>query len=481
MMICYTSRGYKVEFIAYYFNEMQSIEKKTFHEITVYPLLYEADLINRYEAFAHLPGFVLLESQNHHWGRYDILSALPYDRFEIASCEQNLASVFETFQDWLPTIQSQYAFPFQGGAIGYFSYDLGARLTNLHAPLHPAIKDIPLVNMGLYDWAIIADHHQKEVYLIAANHHPETQHLIPEILARWKTQLSDSAAFHELHSFRPLLSKESYQAAFEGIQKDLYAGRAYQVNYTQPFIAEYSGEAWAIYKQIRAVNPVPFASFLHFSEFDVISFSPERFILKNNHRLLTSPIKGSARCADQADLDEIVQTTLLTCCKNRAENTMIVDLMRHDFGKIALPGSVQVNKLCALQSYRSVHHLVSEIEASVSESVGVASVLASCFPGGSITGAPKRESMRIIHEYEPYARGVYCGSIGYFSNHGRFETSIAIRTLVAREQMLYLSAGGGIVIDSQCESEYQECYTKLEAIIKALTPRGRSGPVVLVP
>ena len=145
---------------------------------------------------------------------------------------------------------------------------------------------------------------------------------------------------------------------------------------------------------------------------------------------------------------------------------MIVDLLRNDLGKVAVPGSIEVTSLCALQSFKGVHHLVSDISARLRQDVSPWQALASCFPGGSITGAPKREAMKVIAEQETYSRGIYCGSLGYLSAHGRLDFNIAIRTMVARDNQLYLSAGGGIVIDSSCSDEYEECFIKINAIME---------------
>lgn len=185
-------------------------------------------------------------------------------------------------------------------------------------------------------------------------------------------------------------------------------------------------------------------------------------------KLLTSPIKGTEKRSSDPQRDELLRNSLLASSKNQAENVMIVDLLRNDLGKIAKPGSVHVRDLCAVESYQAVHHLVSNIEAIALEDQSMMDVFSACFPGGSITGAPKLEAMRIIAEQEAYARGVYCGSIGYFSRHGRFDSNIAIRTVVAREKILHMAAGGGIVIDSNWEDEYLECFTKIAAIINGL-------------
>ena len=251
----------------------------------------------------------------------------------------------------------------------------------------------------------------------------------------------------------------------EAIHSELIKGRAYQVNYTQPFLAEYRGDPWEMYKRVRVSNPVPYAAFMRCEEGDLLSFSPERYLTMDHGVVSTSPIKGTSRRSSNPVEDEQLRQLLLNSSKNRAENVMIVDLLRNDLGKYAKPGSVRVTSLCELQSFNSVHHLVSHIQAEYEQCVTPLEVFASCFPGGSITGAPKRESMRIIGEQERYGRGVYCGSMAYFSAHGRFDSNIAIRTITAKAETLYLSAGGGIVIDSHWEDEYRECFTKIAAIV----------------
>jgi para-aminobenzoate synthetase component 1 len=223
------------------------------------------------------------------------------------------------------------------------------------------------------------------------------------------------------------------------------------VNLTQPFHANYEGDTWELYKKISKNNPVPFSAFLRKESADILSFSPERFLFYEEGKLLTSPIKGTIRRSSNAVEEAQLKHLLRSCEKNRSENVMIVDLLRNDLGKIAQAGSVNVTHLCELQSYKSVHHLVSTIEAQCLSHIAAFDAFLSCFPGGSITGAPKIESMHIIDEQEPYARGVYCGAVGYFSRHARFDTNIAIRTLIARNNLLHLAAGGGLVIDSDCE------------------------------
>ena len=431
-------------------------------------LNYHLFLQNSYKKFCDLPGFVLLESSDKLRGRYDILSAYPYDRAVIWSDNEPKNSSQNKLRDLLLDHQSINDLPFQGGAIGYISYDFGAQLLGIKTVPQESLSDMPLMDMGLYDWAIIADHHLRKVTLFAANRHSSTKTLIEEIIQIWNQPPTKPQKYELNSEFIPLVSKEDYQQSFLAINKYLNEGRAYQVNLTQPFHANFSGESWEIYRTIIDKNPVPFSAFLRNKEADILSFSPERFLQYDRGTILASPIKGTIARSIDPKIDDQLKNQLISCEKNRAENVMIVDLMRNDLGKIAKPGSVRVTNLCEVQSYNSVHHLVSDIEALCMDHLNPFDVFLSCFPGGSITGAPKLEAMNIINEQERYARGIYCGSIGYFSSHGRFDTNIAIRTITAKNNILHLAAGGGILIDSKCEDEYLECYTKIAAIINGL-------------
>lgn len=435
-------------------------------DLTIIPLLYKDNLISHYQSLKDLPGFVLLESSDRRWGRYDILSACPYSSFTASDKIINFQDVLEQLKRQVPFIPSKLDLPFQGGAIGYFSYDFGATQFDLYTDTHPC-NEMPSFFIGLYDWAIVADHTQKKVHLIAANTQAVTAELIAEVKTRWQTINHAQKPFKLEKSFSPLISKADYRQAFATIHQSLREGRAYQVNYTQPFSAEYSGDSWEMYKRVRINNPVPYAAYLSYPESQVLSFSPERFLKMEQGYVLTSPIKGTMPRSADSEKDEKLRLALLSSVKNRAENIMIVDLVRNDLSKFAKPGSVDVASLCEIQSFKNVHHLVSDIKAKCYDETHPLDAFAACFPGGSITGAPKREAMRIIHENEPFARGIYCGSVAYLSNHGRFDSNIAIRTLIAKSNSLYLSTGGGIVMDSQWEDEYRECFTKIAAIVNS--------------
>ncbi|WP_392537265.1 aminodeoxychorismate synthase component I [Legionella sp. 227] len=437
-------------------------------QFVFHSLDYHHSLHDYYQKLRHLPGFVLLESTDHIHGRYDILSAYPYDSIQIAHSSSDLSYLLKEINHILSPLPSVSDLPFQGGALGYVSYDLGAKLFGINSQIQLTLENMPLLDLGLYDWAIIVDHHKKIITLFAANTHPSTPRIVDEVIELWSNSIGQPGTALITSNFTPLVSKQNYQEAFFSIHQSLNEGRSYQVNLTQPFHAAYEGDSWCFYDKICRENPVPFAAFMKTKHADILSFSPERFLFHEAGKLVASPIKGTIGRSNNLLEDEQLKNKLTSCEKNRAENVMIVDLLRNDLGKIALPGSVHVTHLCEVQSYNSVHHLVSTIEALCKPTILPFEAFLSCFPGGSITGAPKIESMRIIHEQESYARGIYCGSIGYFSRHGRFDTNIAIRTVTAKENILHLAAGGGIVIDSDCEDEYRECFIKIAAVINGL-------------
>ncbi|CAM2757746.1 para-aminobenzoate synthase, component I [Legionella steigerwaltii] len=437
-------------------------------QFVLHSLDYHNLLHDYYQKLRHLPGFVLLESTDRTHGRYDIISAYPYDFIQIDHNTSDLSNLLKKISRILSPIPSVTHLPFQGGALGYISYDLGAKLFGINSNIQPTLENMPLLDLGLYDWAIIVDHHKKAITLFAANTHQSTHRIVDEILELWNNSIELPADATSQSNFITLMTKQNYTKAFSSVYQSLKEGRCYQVNLTQPFHAAYEGDSWAFYEKICMKNPVPFAAFLRTEHADILSFSPERFLFHEAGKLVTSPIKGTIGRSNNHVEDEQLKNKLTSCEKNRAENVMIVDLLRNDLGKIAQPGSVHVTSLCEVQSYNSVHHLVSTIEAQCLPTILPFDAFLSCFPGGSITGAPKIESMRIIHEQESYARGIYCGSIGYFSRHGRFDTNIAIRTVTAKENILHLAAGGGIVIDSDCEDEYRECFIKIAAVINGL-------------
>ncbi|MEJ2406661.1 MAG: aminodeoxychorismate synthase component I, partial [Candidatus Thiodiazotropha sp.] len=252
------------------------------------------------------------------------------------------------------------------------------------------------------------------------------------------------------------------------IKQYILDGDCYQVNFAQRFSVAAEGDPWQAYKELRQLNAAPFSAYLNTPYCQVMCSSPERFLELRNGCVETKPIKGTAPRGGDPIEDMMLADELKNSTKDQAENLMIVDLLRNDLGKVCANGSVEVPELFKLESFARVHHLVSKVSGRLAEGEDALSLLRACFPGGSITGAPKLRAMEIIEELEPHRRGPYCGSIGYVSFSGDMDSNIAIRTMVHSEGITRLSAGGGIVADSDPDTEYRETYHKASALLDLL-------------
>mgnify|MGYP003393987191 FL=1 len=330
--------------------------------------------------------------------------------------------------------------------------------------------------MGLrpvYDWSILIDHQEKTARLVSRLRAPETLSQLPGILARLQSEPAPRAEAFRIHA-PPCgdFPRADYDAAFDKIHNYLIAGDCYQVNLTQRFTAQASGDALDAYLTLRKISPAPYSAFLNLPQVQILSTSPERFLSLYNKEVETKPIKGTRPRGVDAAQDEQLKTELLGNTKDRAENLMIVDLLRNDLSKSCLPGSVTVNKLFEIESYANVHHLVSTITGKLQPGKDALALLQNCFPGGSITGAPKKRAMEIIEQLEPNRRGIYCGAIGYVGFDGNMDSNIVIRTLVYSDNEIRCWAGGGIVADSEVEAEYQETLDKASAMLALLRHYG---------
>ena len=263
-------------------------------------------------------------------------------------------------------------------------------------------------------------------------------------------------------------TKEAYIKAVKKAKKYITAGDIYQVNLSQRFKVRLDTEPFELHKILRTINPAPFACFLNFGDVKIISASPERFLKKVGRNVETRPIKGTRPRGETPKKDMKLKEELVKSAKDRAENLMIIDLERNDLGRICDYGSVRVSEFMACEEYSTVFHLVSTVQGKLRSEVDAIDCLTNCFPGGSITGAPKIRSMEIIEELEPVKRSVYTGSIGYISFDGNMDTSIAIRSLIMKGKNAYFQVGGGIVYDSDPEKEYQETLDKAKALIEAI-------------
>ena len=444
-------------------------------------LPYRADSAALFELVADLPWAVFLDSGGHHLtqSRYDIVAAEPHTTLvtrgkltEIRSDAIELSRedplvLLRCHLDIAPS--SPTDLPFSGGALGYFSYDLGRRFERLPAFAADDEK-MPEMAVGIYDWAVVVDHLERRSWLVAQGRCVDTHAKWSELVARFSAAPAERARvpFHITAPLVSSLSREKYAAAFGRVRDYIYAGDCYQINLAQRFAAPAAGDPWLAYQALRIINPAPYSAYLNTPHGQVLSASPERFLKLHGRNVEAKPIKGTRARAGHPRVDAERAAELKASEKDRAENVMIVDLLRNDLSKNCEPGSVRVPKLFEVESFATVHHLVSTVTGTLRQGRDALDLLRGSFPGGSITGAPKLRAMQIIEELEPHRRGVYCGAIGYIGADGNMDLNIAIRTLVYTGGAIRFWAGGGIIADSRLEDEYQETFDKAAAMLKLL-------------
>ncbi len=443
-------------------------------------LPYQRDSCELFERIRDLPGAALLDSSFPHStaGRYDILTASPTDQLPALPHGASEAQCRQFFQDLGQYHRDHYAgirqvsqdIPFCGGILGYIGYDCGNKLNGITTATAPSSEPggFPSLQLQAYDWCVIQDHLLRRATLVTQPGVSAAIHR--DVLAR----LQQPAARHGKEfrldgNFISNFTAADYQTAFERIADYIQAGDCYQANLAQRFSASFSGDPWHAYRELRTAAAAPFSAYLALAdESAVISLSPERFLSLHGHHVETAPIKGTRpRHADPA-ADRQAARELRASPKDRAENLMIVDLLRNDLGRSCVPGSIHVDRLFEVQSLPTVHHLVSTISGELRADCSAAELLRDSFPGGSITGAPKRRAMEIIAELEPDPRQIYCGSLLYISADGRMDSNIAIRTLLCNQGEIHCWAGGGIVADSQWQEEYRETYDKVGKFLGVL-------------
>jgi para-aminobenzoate synthetase component I len=445
-------------------------------------LPYHPDSARLFDCIADHPWAAFLDSVHPYTrqGRFDILSADPMavlcTRGAMTELRTRAGSKlmpddpFECLRRCLqPYTGEPSDLPFCGGAIGYFGYDLGRRLERLPEHAQDA-ENLPEMAVGIYDWALIVDHHAGRSWLAGQGRDPSTHERWRELVERFRVPKPQTtrASFETTSAVTSNMDRVLYTAAFKRIKQYIRAGDCYQVNLAQRFNVHTRGDPWAAYRRLRQINPAPYSAYLNTPYAQVLSASPERFLEVRDGFVETRPIKGTcARCADPAK-DRAAAAALQESVKDRAENLMIVDLLRNDIGKNCALGSIKVPNLFSLESFATVHHLVSTVIGRLAAGRDALDLLRGCFPGGSVTGAPKLRAMEIIEELEPHRRGVYCGAIGYVGFDGGMDTNIAIRTLVLSCGSMRFWAGGGIVADSELEAEYQETFDKVAAMLKLL-------------
>lgn len=442
--------------------------------------------------FADRPDLIAFDSakSSHPLGRYSFLSADPACRFEIAKANYGIdpfAEIRESLAQF-PAETIPELPPFQGGAAGILSYELGGCFEQLPTVPHDELE-IPHLAVGIYDWVIAWDHQQGRCWVISTGF-PETdanrrrqraRERLDQVLCSLsenrtsapQTPLTarceltaDSCAAGDLVHLTSNFSHATYLNAVERVIEYIRAGDIYQANLSQRLIYPSDEAPLALYRRLRLCNPAPFAGYYSRDDWAIASASPERFLQLVDGMAQTRPIKGTRRRHPNPQTDLMVAEELHESEKDLAENRMIVDLLRNDLSRVCRPGSLQVPQLCEIETYETVQHLVSVIQGQLREGLDAWDLLKATFPGGSITGAPKVRAMEIIAELEQVARGPYCGSLFYVGFDGRCDSSILIRTFVARRGWVQCSVGGGITALSQPEGEYRETLHKAAGMLR---------------
>jgi len=471
------------------------------------------------EELATFPGieslFLSLTNQQHciffdsarrqeHLGRYSFLAANPFD-FLIVTEDEAITSaqsgkpVFSGLAERLATfstISVPGLPPFQGGLAAMFGYDLNRSLERIRRARYDEFA-VPALAVGLYDVVLAIDHHQNKAWIVSqgwpepdpdrrnkraqqrlnafkswlntSRQPPKSvtgaggaQKFLPA--SALATQFPTHAGAHATSNFSQTQYIETIERAIEYI----HAGDVFQVNLAQRLLHPANDDSVNLYLRMRQENPAPFAAYFDLGEFQIISASPERFLKLQDRCVEARPIKGTRRRSNWPEADLFVGDELLQSDKDRAENVMIVDLLRNDLSRVCTAESVEVSELCRLETYEFVQHLVSVVRGELRPGCGPFDLLSASFPGGSVTGAPKVRAMEIIAELEPTARGAYCGCIGYVGFDGTMDTNILIRTITAGRGWWQFPVGGGIVAQSDREREYEETWHKAEGMLRAL-------------
>jgi para-aminobenzoate synthetase component I len=451
------------------------------------------DVERAFQCLAQLPHCLYLDSARRELtlGRYSFLSADPFEYFEVAPSESDILGELERrMRSWnSPTIVGLP--PFQGGAAGLFGYDLGRSLERLPTPRFDEFRTAALA-IGLYDVLLAIDHRDRRAWIISQGF-PETEpgarrHRARARLEQFKgwlagarltrpgAQAQDRLPIGDLAPEWPVpgypglssnFSSEQYLATIRRAIEYIYAGDIFQVNIAQRLLFPAAHDSVELYLRLRRRNPATFGGYFDLGAAQIVSASPERFLKAQGGQVEARPIKGTRQRTARPEADLFAGDELLQSEKDRAENVMIVDLLRNDLSRVCHPDSVRVTQLCQLESHEYVQHLVSAVCGTLRPEQTPLDLFRASFPGGSITGAPKVRAMQVIAELEPTARGAYCGALGYLGFDGSLDTSILIRTISAARGWWVASVGGGITAQSVPQREYEETWHKARGLLRA--------------
>lgn len=410
-------------------------------------------------------------------GRYSVVGLNPFTTFKYEEkiCTINGEKVSgEPFEELkklinIYKVENNTELPYIAGAIGYFSYDLGRTIEKFPIMALEEVK-IPDCYFYFYDNAIVVDNLEKKTYITGLGILKSSENSVGEI--RNRILKGNRVKYDELNKsnteFTSNFGKDEYIDTVEKVRQYIRTGDIYITNLTQRFCCDTTKDPYEVYKNLRHINPAPFAAFMNIEDFSIVSSSPERFLEIKSNIVETRPIKGTRPRGKNCEEDLKNKLELINSEKDKSELLMIVDLERNDLSKVCKPFSVKVTELFKLEEYSTVFHLVSTVVGELRDEYTAVDCLKACFPGGSITGAPKVRAMEVIEELEPTRRNIYTGCIGYFGFDGNADFNIVIRTILMKDKKAYLGVGGGITWESLKEDEYQETLDKAKALMRVL-------------
>jgi para-aminobenzoate synthetase component 1 len=445
----------------------------------------DARAIDIAEAFRDLPGLVLLESARPgRNARWTYLTADPVAVLESPAAGPDPFAVARRLVARLDrtVVVPAGAPPFLGGLVGFLGYDLGGTLERLPA-IAPSDQDLPPLRLALHDWVVAWDRRTGHAWLAGRALDGDGRRLarrLDEVHARLTSPAGraeePAAPSGPSLLFRSGLDRDAYETGVRQVRERIAAGDIYQANLTRRLETPFEGDPWSLYRRLRTGDPSLFSAYLDLGPGQLtgrpralLSASPEPFLSVDAEGVVTTdPIKGTRPRGRDAASDRALARELLSSAKDRAENVMIVDVLRNDLGRVCQPGSVRVPRLCRLERTAAVQHLVSTVTGVLADGKDAFDLLAASFPGGSITGAPKIRAMEILEGLEPVRRGPYTGAIGWIGPDGAMQTSIVIRTFVADGKRLTLHVGGGITWKSDPAAEWEETVTKARGPLGAI-------------
>ncbi len=446
-----------------------------------WPLYYPA--IEIYSCYSQEKDTVFLDSSlENSYGCFSIIGIHPYLKVECRNGELFVNGIpqDETFSDYISEYlkvhreENPTTLPMLSGAIGYLAYDFGMR-SNKICSCHPKKVDIPEGLFIFYEHFIIEDIKKKKIYLTAAERLKSGEDSLDALerdLGAMLNKKTPGTSFANMGKKVLKVSsdfeKEQYLAAVNKVITYIIEGDVYITNMTRQLIVDSSVKPYEVYLRLHRDNPAPFSGYLNYGDFQIVCSSPEQFLKLTDGIVETRPIKGTRKRGNTPEEDSRLRTELLHSSKDRSELLMIVDLERNDLNKVCKPGSVKVTELFEVEAYATVFHLVSTIIGKLKEEMTSMDLLVAMFPGGSVTGAPKRTAMEIIDELEHSRRGLYTGSIGYFSLDNSCNFNIVIRTAIYKNGTYHLGVGGGITCESELEFEFEETEQKAKALLEAM-------------